>query len=246
MHNHLLLAQKTIRELRERGVLLDPVDDIEHISCIMLAARRVDDPIDPEAARRAAAPCVVVGGQILRALPYGAQEGLERVLASGLCKDMDEPIVRAYASAHATDRALWQAETSPRAFLRAARRWARSITASLVEIATAVEHLHRQEYAVLQAVSSGGSNWGIYNMLETLMREYGHDMDYWIWQVPMDNVCGLLYAVMQKHEAQEREINKASKNKFIIDIDSWSFRAMVALTNERDRIAKEKQQGGEA
>ncbi len=242
MREHIELSRKTIRELKDLGVILDAHDDLDIIAEIMLCARRVLEPTDPALARRLLSPVVTVGGADLRCLPWGVQEALRRLLDSCACQDMDRMLAEAYASAHAQDAALWQAPPSPREFLRRVRRWARRLDATPVEIVAALEELAEREYVGLQAIANGGG-CGLQMMLETLVREYGHDQQYWLWEATIDEVEALLCAIGERHEAEALELAKASRGKDklnTVSADSYRFRAMTTLIALRDRIAKEK------
>lgn len=240
MHRYLELARKTIRELRDRGVVLDAHDDLETLSEIMLCARRVLEPTDPALARRLLSPVVTVGGAQLRCLPIGVDAVLGELLGAVPCNELDVRLAEAYAAAHTQTTAFWQSPPSPRAFLRLVRRWARRLDATVIELVTALDELKLREYAVLKAVAgTTGGGMGLHLLLETLVREYGKDHDHWLWVAGNDEVESKLSAMAERGEADRKEFAKAEKRP-MVSADSYEFRAMNTLIALRDRIVKER------
>jgi hypothetical protein len=241
---YLLLAQKTFREMGERGVVLDAALDTAAINEVIQIARRVLEPTDPALTRRLLAPVVRLEcGVELRCLPVGVQDVLWRVVDAGVYNETDSLLAQAYAAAHTRETPFWQTEHSPREFRRAVRRWARGLDATVVEVAAALRELAEREYAALEPVPGGSSGVGWLRLLETLVSEYGHDTDYWTWTATSDEIEAIINARNERNEAEQDEMMKAAKagkDAPRLSPNDYRVRSMDVLLHVRERIIAEK------
>jgi len=233
-----LLAQKIFRELAVRGVHLNPAEDLDEIALVLLAARRVCDPTDPVLERRLLNPVVQVGRAALRSVPIGIEAVVDRLTAHLPENGVQRGLAQAYAAAHTTEVDFWQAPPGPREFGRLVLAWAKDVGVTRVELATALRELQEREYDVLDKVAAGGDAVDLHRIVECLVREYGHDVDYWIWQASSDQIEALLSAMAQRADEEQAEIAKAARDGKhpLMSPNQYSVRAMSALLKLRDQI----------
>jgi hypothetical protein len=205
------LTIKAIRRAQKQGGIVDPVEDWAAIAELDRLARAATE-LEPEDKLLFLDLPINVGEIKLYRLSWGALEWISGCAAIWF-KDDPAMYDRCLAWAHNHAR-------SPRAFRRCSTaaitreevsQWTRDLPASWQAIMDAVdsllsEFLKKKPSSKPSKTRVAGSGC----LFESLMDQYGKDIDYWMWELSAEALTVVIQAHRFKMERVNQEISTAS------------------------------------
>lgn len=141
--------KSALRELKSEGVILDPIDDLEHILTLDKLSNEIDNPTSAPGEVGAFCPSITVGGLTLYRLSIGANRFYTETCVPWLDGDAyRQDLAYAFCMAHSnTPEVLWSFAVPPRSTLKGARdrfikalgAWEKTLTVSMAELTAAIK-----------------------------------------------------------------------------------------------------------
>lgn len=201
------LVEKTIKRALSGGGKIDVLADFDAIQELERLARAATEPPIEERLVFLDLP-IRIGPLQLYRLSWGALDWVADCAGSWWSED-GSMYDRALAWAHAHAR-------SPRAFRRCADlrtanaeilRWVREQSSSWEAIMSGVDSLMTSLRNRSRDKSSpGSSRKGDATLFDTLINEYGKDLDYWIWEISAEALTLMIEAHRMKLEKREQSL----------------------------------------
>lgn len=135
-----LALKSALYELKNEGVILDPIDDLEHIVTLHTLALAISAPRCNPGEAAAFRPALRVGNVTLYRLSLGARRFLIDVVDGWFPGDTHlQDLSYAYAMAIGREpEKLWSLQSDRRAFLHAVRAWEKTVGVSFEQLAVAI------------------------------------------------------------------------------------------------------------
>jgi len=128
-------------ELKNEGVSLDPIADLEHLLTLHSLSLAMIHPPHPPGERAVFGPSLRVGHITLRRLSLGARRFVVDVAAEWFREDMQaQDLAYAYCMAIGSEpEKLWAVQNNKAAFVKSVRAWERTIGVPFDELRVAIQ-----------------------------------------------------------------------------------------------------------
>jgi hypothetical protein len=234
------LAKSVLRELKRDGIVLDPVDDLHHISAILSLADRALRVQTELHTKALLYPSKRVGSLVLRRLSIGVNDFLREEVDHWFDPDTEDAVLSwayCYANGHKPDP-IFESRGNLDAWKKVLRDWRKSLDVSMIELIAAIQDFQLTDELTLKELqaeiearqkvqeddpASYGKNHGTLGpVLDRLIAEYGKDVHSWIWETPAEEVELLIDAFMERDEADR--IRNAPAGKAVAGDPDGVFR----------------------
>lgn len=156
-------------ELKNNGVTLDPIEDIDHILTLHALGKKLVDP--PAVHGETLRPVLRIGNLTLRRISIGARRWLVDQVAEWFPTDNDRlDLAYAYAMAHAHEpETLWRWLDDRSGFVKALKKWERTITVSMDELRKAIKSFQEESKPEPEAKPGIGDYRNALRILDALV-----------------------------------------------------------------------------
>lgn len=258
------LLRSAIRELKDQnGVILDALEDLDHIlNLASLADRvlRIQNDLRTEALLR---PVRKVGNATLRRLSIGALDFLRTEVADWFSPESEWTALSfAFCHAHGASPAeIWEHRGDVSGWKKTLKEWERTLSCSNADLIHAVQAFQEEQDELDEILASigtrepkkhkgpgeaapGSGDFG--PLVELLCANYVSQVpdgmtpaEFWIWRVPIEQVELLTTSFLDRKDAESRA-KRPGKTAIARDPDRAFMRAHHALREYMKAIIAEK------